>query len=212
MILRLWLSPLCFVSVDDQTGPPVRVVHRRSNSAGGERWVDHKPSSNVELDTVMQPILGSNAIKVSAPSEKALAKCDKYMLTHQDLASDGEIQTKLIKVCISQTCTKLSEFIYRQISINSLAVLFALITEHNQHLLETGFYLSLPPTPPSSIALFWFSTFWLGRSLTRFGSIPDCLAVASHKFYSANLITASLNLMSFSFRWHRGWQRWQNIS
>ncbi|XP_045544549.1 kinesin-like protein KIF23 isoform X4 [Salmo salar] len=79
------------------TGPPVRVVHRRSNSAGGERWVDHKPSSNVELDTVMQPILGSNAIKVSAPSEKALAKCDKYMLTHQDLASDGEIQTKLIK-------------------------------------------------------------------------------------------------------------------
>lgn len=142
MILRLWLSPLCFVSVDDQTGPPVRVVHRRSNSAGGERWVDHKPSSNVELDTVMQPILGSNAIKVSAPSEKALAKCDKYMLTHQDLASDGEIQTKLIKVCISQTCRKLSEFIYCQISINSLAVLFALITEHNQHLLETGFYLS----------------------------------------------------------------------
>ncbi|XP_023998933.1 kinesin-like protein KIF23 [Salvelinus sp. IW2-2015] len=45
----------------------------------------------------MQPILGSNAIKVSAPSEKALAKCDKYMLTHQDVASDGEIQTKLIK-------------------------------------------------------------------------------------------------------------------
>uniref|UniRef100_A0A8C8JTI4 Kinesin-like protein n=1 Tax=Oncorhynchus tshawytscha TaxID=74940 RepID=A0A8C8JTI4_ONCTS len=80
------------------TGPPVRAVHRRSHSAGGERWVDHKPSSNVELDTVMQPILGSNAIKVSAPSEKALAKCDKYMLTHQDVASDGEIQTKLIKV------------------------------------------------------------------------------------------------------------------
>ncbi|XP_045073384.1 kinesin-like protein KIF23 isoform X1 [Coregonus clupeaformis] len=80
-----------------RTGPPVRAVHRRSHSAGGERWVDHKPSSNVELDTVMQPILGSNSIKVSAPSEKALAKCDKYMLTHQDLASDGEIQTKLIK-------------------------------------------------------------------------------------------------------------------
>uniref|UniRef100_A0A8C7W478 Kinesin-like protein n=1 Tax=Oncorhynchus mykiss TaxID=8022 RepID=A0A8C7W478_ONCMY len=81
----------------ERTGPPVRAVHRRSHSAGGERWVDHKPSSNVELDTVMQPILGSNAIKVSAPSEKALAKCDKYMLTHQDVASDGEIQTKLIK-------------------------------------------------------------------------------------------------------------------
>ncbi|XP_048887509.1 kinesin-like protein KIF23 isoform X4 [Brienomyrus brachyistius] len=78
------------------TGPPVRPLHRRSHSAGGERWVDHKPSSNLELDTVMQPNL-PNAIKVSAPSERALSKCDKYVLTHQEIASDGEIQTKLIK-------------------------------------------------------------------------------------------------------------------
>ncbi|XP_046889817.1 kinesin-like protein KIF23 isoform X2 [Hypomesus transpacificus] len=78
------------------TAAPVRPLHRRSHSAGGERWVDHKPSSNVELDTVMQPIL-HNAIKVSTPSEKALSKCDKYVLTHQEVASDGEIQTKLIK-------------------------------------------------------------------------------------------------------------------
>ncbi|XP_062318408.1 kinesin-like protein KIF23 isoform X4 [Osmerus eperlanus] len=78
------------------TAAPVRPLHRRSHSAGGERWVDHKPSSNVELDTVMQPIL-HNAITVSTPSEKALSKCDKYVLTHQEVASDGEIQTKLIK-------------------------------------------------------------------------------------------------------------------
>ncbi|KAM9481322.1 kinesin-like protein KIF23 isoform 4-T4 [Clarias gariepinus] len=78
------------------TGPVVRPLHRRSHSAGGERWVDHKPTTNVELDTVMQPIV-PNSIKVNAPSEKALSKCDKYMLTHQELASDGEIQTKLIK-------------------------------------------------------------------------------------------------------------------
>ena len=45
----------------------------------------------------MQPII-PNAIKVSAASEKALSKCHKYVLTHQELASDGEIQTKLIKV------------------------------------------------------------------------------------------------------------------
>ncbi|XP_062318405.1 kinesin-like protein KIF23 isoform X2 [Osmerus eperlanus] len=79
-----------------RTAAPVRPLHRRSHSAGGERWVDHKPSSNVELDTVMQPIL-HNAITVSTPSEKALSKCDKYVLTHQEVASDGEIQTKLIK-------------------------------------------------------------------------------------------------------------------
>ncbi|XP_057204041.1 kinesin-like protein KIF23 isoform X2 [Triplophysa rosa] len=78
------------------TVPPVRPLHRRSHSAGGERWVDHKPTTNVDLDTVMQPNL-PNAIKVTAPSEKALSKCDKYVLTHQEVASDGEIQTKLIK-------------------------------------------------------------------------------------------------------------------
>ncbi|MBN3281473.1 KIF23 protein, partial [Polyodon spathula] len=76
--------------------PPVQPRHRRSLSAGGERWVDHKPASNLELGTVMQPHV-PNAIKVSVPNEKALSKCDKYMLTHQELASDGEIKTKLIK-------------------------------------------------------------------------------------------------------------------
>ncbi|XP_051953414.1 kinesin-like protein KIF23 isoform X2 [Xyrauchen texanus] len=78
------------------TGLPVRPLHRRSHSAGGERWVDHTPATNVDLDTVMQPNI-PNAIKVTAPSEKALSKCDKYVLTHQEVASDGEIQTKLIK-------------------------------------------------------------------------------------------------------------------
>ncbi|XP_028823220.1 kinesin-like protein KIF23 isoform X4 [Denticeps clupeoides] len=78
------------------TAAPVRPTHRRSHSAGGDRWVDHKPASNVDLDTVMQPNL-PNAIKVTTPSEKALSKCDKYVLTHQEVASDGEIQTKLIK-------------------------------------------------------------------------------------------------------------------
>ncbi|XP_066491555.1 kinesin-like protein KIF23 isoform X4 [Tiliqua scincoides] len=81
--------------------PPVRLRHRRSRSAG-ERWVDHKPSSNVQTETVMQPHV-SHAITVAAASEKALAKCDKYMLTHQEMASDGEIETKLIKGDVYKT-------------------------------------------------------------------------------------------------------------
>lgn len=72
-------------------------MHRRSHSAGGEKWVDHKPTSNLELDTVMQPII-PNAVKVSTPNEKALSKCNMYVLRHQELASDGEIETKLFKV------------------------------------------------------------------------------------------------------------------
>lgn len=59
--------------------------------------MDHKPSSSMDLGTVLQPVI-PNSIQVSAPSEKALSKCDRYVLTHQEVASDGEIQTKLIKV------------------------------------------------------------------------------------------------------------------
>ncbi|NXL38421.1 KIF23 protein, partial [Glaucidium brasilianum] len=81
--------------------PPVRLRHRRSRSAG-ERWVDHKPPSNLPTETVMQPHV-PNSITVAAASEKALAKCDKYMLTHQELASDGEIETKLIKGDVFKT-------------------------------------------------------------------------------------------------------------
>ncbi|XP_053574462.1 kinesin-like protein KIF23 isoform X8 [Bombina bombina] len=82
--------------------PPVHGRHRRSRSAGAERWVDHKPPSTVETETVMQPHV-PNGIKVSVASEKALAKCDKYMLTHQQLASDGELETKLIKGDVYRT-------------------------------------------------------------------------------------------------------------
>ncbi|KAM9766219.1 kinesin-like protein KIF23 isoform 2-T2 [Menidia menidia] len=85
-----------------RTAPPVRPTHRRSRSAGGDKWVDHKPPSNLDLDTVMQPIV-PNAIKVSTPNEKALSKCHKYVLRHQELASDGEIETKLIKGNVFKT-------------------------------------------------------------------------------------------------------------
>ncbi|XP_039881796.1 kinesin-like protein KIF23 isoform X2 [Simochromis diagramma] len=85
-----------------RTTAPVRPRHRRSRSAGGEKWVDHKPSSSMDLGTVLQPVI-PNAIQVSAPSEKALSKCDRYVLTHQEVASDGEIQTKLIKGDVIKT-------------------------------------------------------------------------------------------------------------
>uniref|UniRef100_A0A3P8RN89 Kinesin-like protein n=1 Tax=Amphiprion percula TaxID=161767 RepID=A0A3P8RN89_AMPPE len=84
------------------TAPPVHPRHRRSQSAGGEKWVDHKPASNLDLDTVLQPII-PNAIKVSTPNEKALSKCHKYVLRHQELASDGELETKLIKGNVFKT-------------------------------------------------------------------------------------------------------------
>uniref|UniRef100_A0A8C3ADH8 Kinesin-like protein n=1 Tax=Cyclopterus lumpus TaxID=8103 RepID=A0A8C3ADH8_CYCLU len=94
--LRSRRRALFWVREEDETATPVRPLHRRSRSAGGEKWVDHKPSSSLDLGTVLQPVI-PNSIQVSAPSEKALSKCDRYVLTHQEIASDGEIQTKLIK-------------------------------------------------------------------------------------------------------------------
>uniref|UniRef100_A0A671VR91 Kinesin-like protein KIF23 n=1 Tax=Sparus aurata TaxID=8175 RepID=A0A671VR91_SPAAU len=74
----------------------IRPLHRHTRSTAGEKWVDHTPLTSIDLGTVLQPII-PRAIKVSEPSEKALSKCDRYVLTHQEVASDGEIQTKLIK-------------------------------------------------------------------------------------------------------------------
>ena len=52
-------------------------------------------------DTVLQPVL-RNKRSVTKLSEKDLAKdASKYVLTHQELASDGEIETKLVKVCFT---------------------------------------------------------------------------------------------------------------
>ncbi|XP_061414390.1 kinesin-like protein KIF23 isoform X3 [Lethenteron reissneri] len=85
-----------------QTAPPVPLRHRRSHSAGPERWIDHKPATSVDTGTVMQPSV-TNSVTVLMPTERALSKADKYMLTHQELASDGEIETRLIKGQVYKT-------------------------------------------------------------------------------------------------------------
>lgn len=75
---------------------PVRPLHRRFSSR--KKILDHTPSSSLDLGTVLQPIM-AKAIKVRSPREKDLSKCDRYVLTHQEVACDGEIRTQLIKVC-----------------------------------------------------------------------------------------------------------------
>lgn len=69
-------------------------MHRRSKST--DTWIDHKPACIVETSTVMQPVLNKRK-SVTNLSEKDL-KADKYALTHQDLDSDGDLRTKLVKV------------------------------------------------------------------------------------------------------------------
>ncbi|RLV92594.1 hypothetical protein DV515_00013704 [Chloebia gouldiae] len=82
--------------------PRDREELEQEEDPAGERWVDHRPPSHVPTETLLQPRV-PRAITVDAPSERALARCDRYLLTHQELASDGEIQTKLIKGDVYKT-------------------------------------------------------------------------------------------------------------
>ncbi|XP_070547007.1 kinesin-like protein KIF23 isoform X1 [Ptychodera flava] len=75
--------------------PPVRLRHRRSKSTNADTWVDHKPVSTLETETVLQPAIKKK--KTVAVMNKKDLKADKYILTHQEEDSQGEMETQLIK-------------------------------------------------------------------------------------------------------------------
>ena len=80
--------------------------HRRSQSVGVS-WVDHKPGPNepqlVTKSTIMQPSTKDRNVKTTrgCPSEKDLKspKASRYSLTTQSQDKEGELQTKIYKVC-----------------------------------------------------------------------------------------------------------------
>lgn len=118
--------------------------------------MDHKPSSSMDLGTVLQPVI-PNAIQVSAPSEKALSKCDRYVLTHQEVASDGEIQTKLIKVkYAAQHITDIQNDIFGYTSL----------------LMQTFILASFQQT----------SGIFANLSLSQCGFVTVCFTLCSNKF------------------------------
>lgn len=76
--------------------PQYNPRHRRSRSSNADIWLDHRPPGSVELGTVLQPKLKKKK-SVSKLEVKDTKEANKYMLTHQDVDSAGEIETKLIK-------------------------------------------------------------------------------------------------------------------
>lgn len=53
------------------------------------------PPCNVQIETVMQPHVPPT-ITASTENTKVLVKCEEYMLNHQEVASDREIEIKAI--------------------------------------------------------------------------------------------------------------------
>ncbi|XP_023930763.1 kinesin-like protein KIF23 [Lingula anatina] len=76
-------------------------AHRRSKSSH-EVWLEHKPAGTIELDTVLQPNLRKKK-SVSKLEVKDTMTASKYILQHQEQASDGEMQTKLYKANVVPT-------------------------------------------------------------------------------------------------------------
>ena len=88
--------------------PQYNPRHRRSRSSNAEIWLDHRPPGSVELGTVLQPKLKKKK-SVSKLEVKDTKEATKYILTHQDIDSVGELETKLIsrETCYQQLVVEL---------------------------------------------------------------------------------------------------------
>ena len=102
-------------------GPALSARKRRSRSADhGERWLDHRPSTTLDLDTVLQPQLGhaKSITKLTDAKDVTNSKVSKYVLTTQEQDSAGEIETKLYKGDIRNTVSGGAQVIQQALSLN----------------------------------------------------------------------------------------------
>lgn len=74
--------------------PAMNPRHRRSRSH--DVWLEHKPVGTVDTGSILQPAIKRKK-SVSKLTEKATKDVSKYILTHQEADSDGDIATKLVK-------------------------------------------------------------------------------------------------------------------
>ncbi|XP_064645209.1 kinesin-like protein KIF23 isoform X2 [Lineus longissimus] len=91
-----------------------RRAHRRSRSAGADRWLDHKPAETLELSTVLQPKMKKKK-SVTKLNVKDTMEADKYCLTHQEQDSNDEIVTKLIKGDVLPTAGGGTQVVFKDV-------------------------------------------------------------------------------------------------
>ena len=67
-------------------GPAVSTRKRRSRSVEGERWLDHRPATTLDTDTIFQPQMGRTKSITKLVDQKDVtdAKISKYVLTTQE--------------------------------------------------------------------------------------------------------------------------------
>lgn len=89
---------------------------RRSRSAG-EVWLEHNAIKPVPLGTVLQPSMKrrKSVTKLSKASDVTNPKQNKYCLIAQEPDTDGEMETKLYKGDIVQTCGGGAQVIFNDV-------------------------------------------------------------------------------------------------
>lgn len=89
---------------------------RRSRSAG-EVWLEHNVVKPVPLATVMQPTMKKrkSITKLSKAKDVTNSKQNKYCLIAQETDTDGEVETKLYKADIVQTCGGGAQVIFNDV-------------------------------------------------------------------------------------------------
>ncbi|XP_053684824.1 kinesin-like protein KIF23 [Sabethes cyaneus] len=79
--------------------PVANPRHRRSRSAGPERWLEHRAPNPVPLGTIFQPYYSDrkSVTKLSDARDVTNAKASKYCLISQEADTEGEVETKIFK-------------------------------------------------------------------------------------------------------------------
>ena len=78
--------------------------HRKRPSSDNNKWLQHNPPDSVKVDTLMQPNFKRKKV-VQNPSRQSLSSkhIDRYVLTHQEEAADGDVLTHLYKGDVTRT-------------------------------------------------------------------------------------------------------------
>lgn len=96
---------------------PNSATRRRRSRSAGEIWLEHNVVKPVPLGTVLQPTMKKrkSITKLTKAKDVVSSKQNKYCLIAQETDSDGEVETKLYKADIVQTCGGGAQVIFNDV-------------------------------------------------------------------------------------------------
>ncbi|XP_074593708.1 kinesin-like protein KIF23 [Brevipalpus obovatus] len=99
--------------------PVINPRHRRSLSAGNDKWIDHRPQGTFDMGTVLKPKIKN---KVSVPNLKDidagdLRRVGKYSLTTHFAYDQGDVETRVYKGDVIPSATGGAQVIFNDVEM-----------------------------------------------------------------------------------------------